>query len=76
MIVLFLTTLPTLRTYNSLHIQDYFEWFSVLRSSEVICSFLIKMSMQNVLKAIKIEITFFHFLGSSKGQAFDYFFCA
>ena len=39
----------------------------------MIFSFLINMSM---LKAIEIEITFFHSLGNPKGRTLDYFFYA
>ena len=56
---------PALKVCNSVHIQDYFKWFSVLRSSEVIHLFLIKLS---ILKAIEIEITYFHSLGNPKDQ--------
>ena len=45
----------------------------VLRSSEVIFSFLIKKSRQ---KAIEIEIAFFHSLGNPKGRTLDHFFYA
>ena len=54
--VLFLTTLPALKACNSPYMQDYFKRFFVLRFSEVIFSFLIKMPM---LKAIEIETAFF-----------------
>ena len=53
--------------------QDYFKRFFVLYSSEVVFSFLIKMS---VPKAIEIEASFFHSLGNPKGCAFDYLFYA
>ena len=66
MIVVYLTTLPTLRAYNSLYMQDYFKQFFLF-------SFLIKMSM---VKAKEIEIAFFHSLGNPKGRMFVYFFCA
>ena len=51
---------PTLRACNSLYMQDYFKQFFVLRSLEMIFSFLIKKSR---LKAIEIEIAFFILLG-------------
>ena len=44
--------------------QDYFKRFLVLRSSEVIFSFLIKLS---TLKAIEIETAFFSFSWKSQG---------
>ena len=50
--------------------QDYFKRFFALRSSEVIFSFLIKMSL---LKAIEIETAFFHSPGNSKGRTLDFF---
>ena len=58
--ILFLTTLPTLKACNSPYMQYYFKWFSVLHSSKVKFSFLIKESRQ---KAIKTEIVFFIPLG-------------
>ena len=70
--VLFLTTLPTLKAYNSLYIQ-YFKRFFVLGPLEVIFSFLIKKSRQ---KAIEIETAFFHSLGNHKGRTLDHFFYA
>ena len=66
-------TLPTLKTCNWPYMQYYFKRFFVLHSSEVIFSFLIKMSIQI---AIEIEIVFFHFLGNPKGRTLDYFFYA
>ena len=66
MIAVYLTTLPTLRAYNLLYMQDYFKQFFLF-------SFLIKMSM---VKAKEIETVFFHSLGNPKGHIFDYFFCA
>ena len=54
--------------------QYYFKQFFVLRSSEVILSFLIKKSKQ---KAIEIETAFFfHSLGNPKGRTLDHFFYA
>ena len=53
--------------------QYYFKRSFVLLSSEVILSFLIKMSRQ---KAIEIETTFFHSLGNPKGRTLDHFFFA
>ena len=53
--------------------QDYFKRFFVLRSSEMIFSFLIKTSR---LKAIEIETAFFHSFGNPKGLTLDYFFYA
>ena len=79
MIVVYLTTLPTLRAYNSLYMQDYFKRFFLF-------SFLIKMSMvkakgtvfckRNYILVKAKETVFFHFLGNPKGHIFDYFFCA
>ena len=57
--VLFLTTVPTLKTCNSPYMQYYFNGFFVLHSSEVIFSFLTKRSRQ---KAIEVEIAFFFFI--------------
>ena len=53
--------------------QDDFKRFFVLRSSNVIFSFLVKMSM---LKAIEIETAFFHSLGNPKSRTLDYFLYA
>ena len=64
---------PTLKDCNSPYMEYYFKWFSVLHSSEVILSFLIKKSRQ---KAIEIEFAFFHPLGNPNGRTMDYFFCA
>ena len=50
----------------------YFKRFFALHSSEVIFSFLIKKSR---LKAIEIEIAFFHSLGNPKGRTLDHFLC-
>ena len=47
--------------------------FFVLHSSEVIFSFLIKMSKQ---KAVEIETAFFYPLGTLKGRTLDHFFYA
>ena len=69
--VLFLTTLPTLKTCNSPYMQYYFKRFFVLHSSEDIFSFLIKKSRQ---KAIEIEIVIFRFLGNPKGHTLDHLF--
>ena len=64
---------PTLRACNLPYMQDYFKRFFVLRSSEIIFSFLIKTSR---LKAIEIETAFFHSLGNPKGRTLNYFFYA
>ena len=64
---------PTVRTCNSLCVQDYFKQFFVLNSSEIIFSFLIKNSR---LKAIEIETECFHSLGNPKGSMLDYLFYA
>ena len=65
---------PTLKACNSPYMQYYIKQFFVLRSSEVIFSFLIKKSRQN---AIEIEISFFlHSLGNPKGLILDHFFYA
>ena len=72
-VYLFLTTLSTLKAWNSPHMQHYFKRFFVLHSSEAIFSFLIKKSRQN---AIEIETAFFHSLGNSKGRTLDHFFYA
>ena len=79
MIIVYLTTLPTLRAYNSLYMQDYFRQFFLF-------SFLIKMSMvkangtvfykRNCIMAKAKETVFFRSLGNPKGHTFDYFFCA
>ena len=61
---------PTLSACNSLCMQNYFKRFFVLRSLEMILSFFIKNSR---LKAIKIEIEFFHFLSNHKDRTLDYF---
>ena len=53
--------------------QDYFKQFFVMLFSEMIFSFLIKMSM---LKAIEIETACFNSLGNPKGHTFDYFLYA
>ena len=64
---------PTLKACNSPCMQYYFKRFLVLRSSEVIFSFLIKKSKQ---KRIEIETAFFHSLGNPKGRTLDHFFYA
>ena len=56
MIVVYLTTLPTLRAYNSLYMQDYFK-------QSFLFSFLSKMSM---VTAKEIETVFFHSLGNPR----------
>ena len=61
--VLFLTNLPTLKACNSPYMEDYFKRFSVLRSSEVIFSFLIRMSM---LKAIDFGLFLLCFTNPSQ----------
>ena len=66
MISLIGLTTQSLRACNSLYMQDYFKRIFVLRSLEMIFSSLIKKS---TLKAIKIEIVFFHFLEDPKGRA-------
>ena len=71
--VLFLTTLPALKAFNSPYMQYYFKQFFVLHSSEVIFSFLIKKSKQ---KAIETAIAFFHSLGNPKGHTLDHLFYA
>ena len=71
--VLFLTSLSTLKACNLPYMQYYFKQFFVLHASEVIFSFLIKMSRQ---KAIEIEIAFFHSLGNPKGHTLGHFFYA
>ena len=53
--------------------QDYLKRCFVLRSSEVIFSFLIKKS---ILKATEIEIAFFLSLGNPMGRTLDHFFYA
>ena len=53
--------------------QDHFKQFFALCSSEMIFSFLIEILM---LKAIEIEIAFFHSLGNPEGRTLDYFFYA
>ena len=68
--MLFLTTLSTLQACNSPYMQYYFKRFFALHSSEVIFSFLIKMSRQ---KTIEMEIAFFHPLGDPKGRTFGSF---
>ena len=70
--VLFLTTLPTLKAFNSPYMQYYFKRFFILHSSEVIFSFLIKKSRQ---KAIEIETAFFHSLENPEGCTLDHFLC-
>ena len=72
-LILFLTTFPTLKACNSPYMQYYFKRFSVLHSSEVMFSFLIKRSRQ---KALEIETAFFHSLGNPKGRTLDHFFYA
>ena len=66
--VLFLTTLPTLKACNSPYMQKYLKRFSVLHSSEVIFSFLIKKSRH---KAIEIETALFHSLVNPKRCTLD-----
>ena len=53
--------------------QDQLKWFFVLRSLEIIFSFLIKMSL---LKVIEIETEFFHSFGNPNICMLDYFFFA
>ena len=60
-------------TTRSLYKQDYFKRFFVLRSLEMIFSFLIKRLR---LKAIEIETAFFHSLGNPKALTLSYFFYA
>ena len=71
--VQFLTALPTSKACNLPYMQDHFKQFFVLCSSEMIFSFLIEILM---LKAIEIEIAFFHSLGNPKGRTLDYNFYA
>ena len=65
--------LSTLKACNSQYIQYYFRRVYVLYFLDIIFLFLIKRS---ALKAIEIEIAFFHSLGNLKGHRVDYFFCA
>ena len=46
---------PTLKACNSPYMQNYFKRFSVLHSSEVVISFLIKKARQ---KATEKEVAF------------------
>ena len=64
---------PNFKACNSPYMQYYFKRSSVMHSSEVIFSFLIKKSRQ---KAIEIEIAFFHTFGNPKGRTLDHFFYA
>ena len=66
MIVAYLTTLPTLRAFNSLYMKDYFiQFFSVF------------ISDQNVNgKSKRNRNCIFSFPWDPKGHIFDYFFCA
>ena len=59
----------TWKAFNSPYMQYYFKQFSVLHSSKVIFSFLIKKSRQ---QAIEIETAFSQPLGNPKGHTLDH----
>ena len=64
---------PNMKAYNSAYMKDQLEGLFVWCSLEIICSFLIKMSS---LKAIEIEIAFFHPVGNPNVCMLDHFFYA